>query len=408
MAVVTERTWTGKSGKTHKTPVVRYYDAEGIYRTKTFKTKRAAEEWKAQTLVDMKKGIHRPDSTSITIRQAGALWLETCEADNLEPEAVRNYESYLRMHIYPALAPANSPNGWNGHLGDLKLSKLNTPMCEIFKRVVLNTKARTNRGEVTDRTISRKTAGHVLASFKTMLNDAQTRGLISYNPALPVRIKMKERERARLRIGEKIPDRADVQAVFNASDGMWRVLFKTDPSTGMRASELRSIAWPNVHLERNEIEVCNRANRKRKIGPVKTKTSYRTIQIGDDLVADLLRWKEICPTSALYLVFPDETGKVMSEGKIRKALYEVQLRIGMTRPGPDGKPRPKYNVHSLRHFYASIMIDVGTPPKRLQELLGHASLQMTMDLYGHLFPPTSDEIDRINKAMAKVFADAAD
>jgi integrase len=272
----------------------------------------------------------------------------------------------------------------------------------------LSTKARTNRGVITDRIISRKMIGHILASFKTMLNDAQTRGLISYNPALPVRIKTKDRERARLRIGEQIPDRADVHAVVNASAGMWRVLFKTDASTGMRTSELRSLAWSNIHLETNEIEVCNRADKKRKIGPVKTKASYRTIQIGDDLVAELRRWKELCPPGTLNLVFPDENVNVMSEGRIRDMLYEVQLRIGLTRPGQDGEPRPKYSVHSLRHFYASIMIDVGTPPKRLQELLGHASLQMTMDLYGHLFPATSDEIDRINRAMAKVFSDAAD
>ncbi len=385
---------------------MRYYDADGKYRTKTFDTKRDAEAWEAQMRVDKKKGIHRPDSMSITVRQAGALWLEACKAESLEPDAIRGYAGHLRVHIYPAMAPKNAPAGWDGQLGDLKLSKLTTPMCEVFKRLVLESKAKTNTGKTTDRTISRKTAGHILASFKTMLNDAQTCGLISYNPALPIRIKIKERDRAPLRIGEHIPDRADVAAIVSASTGMWRVLFKTDASTGMRTSELRSLSWSNVHLAVGDgkITVCNRADRKRKIGSVKTPASYRTIQIGDDLVAELLRWKKICPVSELNLVFPDEHGNVMPEGKIRKALYEVQRRIGIVRS--NGKP--KYHVHGLRHFYASVMIDAGTAPKRLQELLGHSSLQMTMDLYGHLFPPTSDEIDRINKAMAKVFADAAD
>jgi integrase len=406
---ITKRHWLTKDGKSEAW-VVRYYDAEGKYRTKTFDTKRAAEAWEAEMRVDKKKGIHRPDSTSITVRQAGALWLETCKAENLEPEAIRSYELHLRLHIYPAIAPKNAPAGWDGQLGDLKLSKLNTPMCEVFKRLVSGTKARTNTLKVTDRTISRKTAGHILASFKTMLNDAQRCGLISYNPALPVRIKIRERDRAPLRIGEHIPDRVDVAAIVNASIDMWRVLFKTDASTGMRSSELRSLSWPNINLVvgNGKITVCNRADRRRKIGSVKTPASYRTIQIGDDLVAELRGWKEISPPSALKLVFPDEKGNVMSEGTIRRALYEVQLRIGLTKPGRGGEPRPKYHVHRLRHFYASIMIDVGTPPKRLQELLGHSTLQMTMDLYGHLFPPTSDEIDRINRAMSKVFVDAAE
>lgn len=401
---VSKRPWTTPSGEPREAWVVRYYDADGKYRTRTFKAKKNAEAWEAQMRVDRKNGIHRPDSTSITLREAGALWLETCEAEGVEPEAIRAYEIHLRLHIYPATAPQNTPSGWKGQLGDLKLSKLTSPMCEVFKRVVLKTKARRSNGKNTDSTISRRTAGHVLASFKTMLNDAQTRGSIAYNPAQPVKIKTKARECAPIQIGVDIPDRSDVLAIVSASSGMWRVLFRTDSSTGMRSSELRSLSWPNVHLDKNEIGVRNRADRYGKIGPCKSKSGYRTIQIGDDLVAELRRWKEICPPSDLDLVFPDEAGNVLPEGKIRRAIYEVQKRIGMLDP----TAKPKYHVHALRHFYASVMIDEQTPPKRLQERLGHASLTMTMDLYGHLFPPTPDEIERINRAMSKVFMDAAE
>lgn len=404
---VSKRTWITTSGDSREAWVVRYYH-EGKYRLKTFKRERDAKAWEAQAKVDQKNGIHRPDRTSITIREAGALLLKACEAEKVDPETVSFYEKLLRVHIYPATAPKTTPNAWDGELGNLKVCKVTSPMSEVFKEVVLQTKARKKTGEVTDRTISPKTAGHILATFKTLLFDCQRRGLISHNPAQPVKIKKRDRYAAPLRIGEQIPDRADILRIVSASEDMWLVLFKTVPSTGMRTSELRSLAWPQVHLERNQIEVLNRANRKRQIGAVKTRNSYRTIQIGDELVADLRRWKEMCPPSAEDLVFPDGGGKVMSEGKIRKALYGIQLRIGMVKPGRDGKPRPKYHVHALRHFFASIMIDAGMPQKRLQELMGHANLQMTMDLYGHLFPPTSDEIDRINKAMAQVFVDAAE
>src|SRR5205807_9388149 len=135
----------------------------------------------------------------------------------------------------------------------------------------LITKARASNGDISDKTISRRTAAHVLASFKTMLNDAQTRGSIAYNPAQPVKIKTKDRERAPIQIGVEIPDRPDVLAIVSASSGMWRVLFRTDSSTGMRSSELRSLAWPNVDLDKNELRVRNRADRKGKIGPCKSK-----------------------------------------------------------------------------------------------------------------------------------------
>jgi len=93
---------------------------------------------------------------------------------------------------------------------------------------------------------------------------------------------------------------------------------------------------------------------------------------------------------------------VLSSGRIYAELLAVQSQIGMTWPNGKGK----YGVHKLRHFYASIMITAGTQPKRLQELLGHSTLAMTMDTYGHLFPPTEDETARINKAIAAVMASA--
>jgi integrase len=53
--------------------------------------------------------------------------------------------------------------------------------------------------------------------------------------------------------------------------------------------------------------------------------------------------------------------------------------------------RPKYGLHALRHFFASWAIEQGFSPKRLQALLGHSSIQMTFDRYGHLFPSLEDD-----------------
>jgi integrase len=65
--------------------------------------------------------------------------------------------------------------------------------------------------------------------------------------------------------------------------------------------------------------------------------------------------------------------------------------------GADGKPvlrqamRPKYGLHALRHFFASWVIERGFSAKRVQALLGHSSIQMTFDVYGHLFPSLEDD-----------------
>jgi integrase len=71
----------------------------------------------------------------------------------------------------------------------------------------------------------------------------------------------------------------------------------------------------------------------------------------------------------------------------------------------DGKPvvKAKYGVHALRHFFASLMIDRGFGLKRVQTLLGHSSVQMTLDVYAHLFPPEqADDRDRFADAEQSV------
>ena len=61
---------------------------------------------------------------------------------------------------------------------------------------------------------------------------------------------------------------------------------------------------------------------------------------------------------------------------------------------------PRFRIHDLRHTAASLMIQAGYPPKMLQEILGHASITTTLDLYGHLYPGDMDRYaDRLNEAV---------
>jgi integrase len=107
---VAKRTWTTPSGETRTAWVVRYYDADRKFRTKTFKRERDATAWEAQTKVDLKKGIHRPDSASITVGEAADLWLERARAEGLEPAAIVSYEVHCRLHIKPATVSNDVPN----------------------------------------------------------------------------------------------------------------------------------------------------------------------------------------------------------------------------------------------------------------------------------------------------------
>jgi integrase len=248
-------------------------------------------------------------------------------------------------------------------------------------------------------TKSRAMAQRVLSRFKTLLRDAQKRGLIAHNPAGPVKMPSNKRGKSPSRIGEQIPSKADVRTILAASSGRWHTLFLTAAFTGMRTSELRGLMWKDVDLDRAVIHVYQRVDRFGELGSCKSASGNRDIQIGHDVTDALRRWKLVCPSGPLHLVFPNTSGDLGKHNEIlQDGWYKVQRATGITQP--TGKP--KYKFHSLRHFFASIMIEQGTPVKRLQSLLGHATVGMTMDTYGHLFPPGEDEIARVNNAVASV------
>ena len=116
-----------------------------------------------------------------------------------------------------------------------------------------------------------------------------------------------------------------------------------------------------------------------------------------------------CPKGDLGLVFPNGIGKVESHANILdRGLHPILIAGGFTVPVPvlsdDGKPiinnagkavmrdAPKYGMHSLRHACASLWIESGYNPKQIQKLMGHSSIKVTFDVYGHLF--ADDEADQ--------------
>jgi integrase len=106
----------------------------------------------------------------------------------------------------------------------------------------------------------------------------------------------------------------------------------------------------------------------------------------------LKEWKLACPTSNLDLAFPTSEGTVEDHKNLLLKVWGVMVKAGVVDKGNE----PKYGLHSLRHFFASWCINPKSaggremPVKVVQTLLGHSSIVMTMDIYGHLFPSATD------------------
>lgn len=83
--------------------IVDYRDAEGKRRHETFTTQKEAKDWVARTAVALQDGVHVPDRATVTIEQAGKLWITSCQAAGPERTTIDAYEGHLKYHINPAI-----------------------------------------------------------------------------------------------------------------------------------------------------------------------------------------------------------------------------------------------------------------------------------------------------------------
>ena len=169
--------------------------------------------------------------------------------------------------------------------------------------------------------------------------------------------------------------------------------------TGLRASELRGLRWSDVDLDRAELTVRQRADRWGAIGSPKSASGRRTVPLAPMAVSTLREWQLACPKTPADLVFPNTKGNVNSLPNMhRRGLGAVQEAAGLT----DDPTHPKYGLHSLRHAVASLFIEQGFSPKRVQALMGHSTIQTTFDTYGHLFPAPEDDRAAMRQLQARL------
>ena len=383
---VRKRTWTTAKGDAREAWVASYTDAKGVRRLKTFDRKKEADSFAATAHVEVREGVHVADSASVTVKAAANMWLTSAKAAGLERATQAQYGQHVRLHIEP-------------FIGTLKLSALTIPTIRGFEDTL--------RQEGRSAAMARK----VLVSLGTLIADAQERGLAMRNPVRDLRgrrggkeRRAERRQKRRLEVGIDIPRPDEIKAVVAALEGRWRPLLLTAIFTGLRASELRGLRWSDVDLDRRQLRVEQRADAYNNIGPPKSASGARAVPL-PPLVANALKeWRLACPKSDFGLVFPSRTGAVQGYGEIREnGLLPTQTRAGVVvatgETGSDGKPvmAAKYSgLHALRHFYASWCINrvadggLGLPLKTVQERMGHASVMLTGDTYGHLFPNGDD------------------
>lgn len=367
MTAIRKRSWTSPKGEAKSAWLVDYHDQSGKRRAKQFRTKKDADAYADKARNEVRQGTHTHDRDSITVAIAADLWIRAKEAERLERSTVKRYRELAELYVKPKF-------------GGLKLTALTKPLVQEYRLDLLQEQ-------------SHAMAGKILAALSAIMANAMEIGAINQNVASGVKVTKSKREREKI----VVPERADLKAMIDAASDTERPLILTAIVTGLQASELRGLRWQDIDLESGRVTVSQRVDEWGCAGYPKSAAGHRTVPIPPELISELKRWKLRSPPSRKDLAFPSSRGTPMHHGNLlRRVYYPLQIRagLGIAKTAKSGQPimddhgnvvlRHRYGFHALRHAAASAWIAQKIDLKRLQAWMGHESIQLTLDTYGHL------------------------
>lgn len=307
---------------------------------------------------------------STTLDQWYEKWMRVYKVPVIRANSKRHYETVYTKHIKP-------------YLGNKKLT-------EITKLMVTDT-----INQVYDKGYQWETLNKIRVLLIDILDRAMEDDFLVKNPARGVRLPIN-----RPQSEAKALTREEQTAFFECSAGtFYNNLFLVAINTGLRPGELFALTEDDIDFEKNEIKVTKTLlyqkldgdeQKEFHIEPPKTNSSYRTVPINsfcrEALQKQIVLHKIVCNNSPYRgkLEFPDiifstKFGTPLNSQLYLQAIGRIVDEINLTKDPLDAME--KFSGHIFRHTFATRCFEAGIPPKTVQSYLGHASLQMTMDLY---------------------------
>jgi integrase len=348
---------------------VRYRDPAGRERAKSFARKQDAERFLRHAEADKLRGQWvDPRQGRTTVRELGERWYATTVT--LKAKTREDYRSLLHNHVLPVF-------------GERAVASLDTLAVRGWLAGLVSGGLSPSR------------AKHAYYVLYAVLEAAIQAGALVRNPATGVRVpRSHSREMHFL-------SAAEVERLAEAIVPPYGVLVRFAAYTGLRAGEIAALRVKRLDLLRGTVRVVEAASEvsgRLITGPTKTHAE-RTVRLPRFLCDELAAYLASPPRDRDAFVFTAPKG-----GPLRHHnFYKRQFCPALVRAGLPAQIR----FHDLRHTCASLLIAQGAHPKAIQAHLGHSSIQVTMDRYGHLFPDALEHLaDRLDAARAQLRMDA--
>jgi integrase len=322
---------------------------------KTFASLAEAKAWRAEAQTAIRRGTMRAPS-QLTLREAAEAWLAGARegsirnrsGDRYKPSVVRGYETSLRLRVLP-------------ELGGRKVSEI----------------SRADLQDFADRLLARgadaSTIRNTLIPLRAIFRRAVARGDVAVNPTSGLELPAVRGRRDRIASPE------EATKLLAALEERDRALWATALYGGLRRGELQALRWDDVDLANGVIRVERAWDvREGEIEP-KSRAGRRTVPIPVVLRDYLVEHKQRAEANGLVFGRPD--GKAF-DGPTVDARAKTAWRRADLEP---------ITLHEARHTFASLMIAAGVNAKALTTYMGHASVTITYDRYGHLMPGNETE-----------------
>jgi integrase len=333
---------------------------------KTFPTLAAAKAWRADSVGEVRRGKLRA-VPPITLRAAAEAWLEgaksgairTRSGDPYKPSCIRGYEQALTQRILPEFG--------GGKLGDIRRTDL-----QDFADGLLA------------EGLDPSTIKNALMPVRAIYRRAAARGEVAINPTTGLELAAVRGRRDRVASVEEAA--ALLEALPLEDRGLWA----TACYAGLRLGELRALRVEDVDRTAKILDV--RRSWDQHAGEVAPKSlkGTRKVPIPEVLLPFVLdHLMRTGRRGGLVFGRTETTPFNPSSVSLRAATAwkkanqkRAELELAALRP---------ITLHECRHTYASLMIAAGVNAKALSTYMGHSSVTITYDRYGHLMPGNEEE-----------------
>ena len=361
----------------------RFVDRAGNRHEKYFQTVPEARNW-----IEEAKYADKHDdvfvATDTTVDEWFEFWIENIVGD-LAPNTLRNYRERYVHNIQPVI-------------GKMLIANVKPMHC---KKVFIQM----------DANYAGSTIRQTYVAMGTMFKAAKMNDLISKHPMDGVRFTKPVRAKDDIKFLTREDQRTFLETAQRSHNYYQYALIL---ETGLRTGEMIGLTWDAVDFEKHTLTVnktleFRHAQQHWRAGPPKTQQSYRTIPLTDrayDILKEIWESREGRKESPLLsqtLEYMDRRTGVTSQLVMRDLVF-INWRTGEPAKNSsydthlyklcDEAGIHRFCMHALRHTYATRAIESGMQPKVLQKLLGHASIQTTMDRYVHV---TTDSMDQAVK-----------